>query len=178
MSGLTLALVTFFLASTGPGTPLRSGSNPIHRPRYAAYDPWCASQHRSPDRPLLLRCHALAVHNCCARTNMSAFANPYLIPELIMNPVPEPGEPPKTKVMVHGLPGSKFTRQHAPTDAAFEHIKDGIRNLAQINSPLSSFGFRCWKQRLNQRPLRRRQIARIGKLIHPTTILHAFSDRF
>ena len=109
---------------------------------------------------------------------MSAFANPYLIPELIMNPVPEPGEPPKTKVMVHGLPGSKFTRQHAPTDAAFEHIKDGIRNLAQINSPLSSFGFRCWKQRLNQRPLRRRQIARIGKLIHPTTILHAFSDRF
>jgi len=107
---------------------------------------------------------------------MSAFANPYLIPELIMNPVPEPGEPPKTKVMVHGLPGSKFTRQHAPTDAAFEHIKDGIRNLAQINSPLSSFGFRCWKQRLNQRPLRRRQIARIGKLIHPTTILHAFSD--
>ena len=34
---------------------------------------------------------------------MSAFANPYLIPELIMNPVPEPGEPPKTKVMVHGL---------------------------------------------------------------------------
>ena len=109
---------------------------------------------------------------------MSAFANPYLIPELIMNPVPEPGEPPKTKVMVHGLPGSKFTRQHAPTDAAFEHIKDGIRNLAQINSPLSSFGFRCWKQRLNQRPLRRRQIARIGKLIHPTTILHAFTDRF
>ena len=109
---------------------------------------------------------------------MSAFANPYLIPELIMNPVPEPGEPPKTKVMVHGLPGSKFTRQHAPTDAAFEHIKDGIRNLAQINSPLSSFWFRCWKQRLNQRPLRRRQIARIGKLIHPTTILHAFSDRF
>lgn len=109
---------------------------------------------------------------------MSAFANPYLIPELIMNPVPEPGEPPKTKVMVHGLPGSKFTRQHAPTDAAFEHIKDGIRNLAQINSPLSSFGFRCWKQPLNQRPLRRRQIARIGKLIHPTTILHAFSDRF
>ena len=107
-----------------------------------------------------------------------SFANPYLIPELIMNPVPEPGEPPKTKVMVHGLPGSKFTRQHAPTDAAFEHIKDGIRNLAQINSPLSSFGFRCWKQRLNQRPLRRRQIARIGKLIHPTTILHAFSDRF
>jgi hypothetical protein len=77
-----------------------------------------------------------------------------------MNPVPEPGEPPKTKVMVHGFPGSKFTRQHAPTDAAFEHIKDGIRNLAQINSPLSSFGFRCWKQRLNQRPLRRRQIAR------------------
>ena len=109
---------------------------------------------------------------------MSAFANPYLIPELIMNPVPEPGEPPKTKVMVHGFPGSKFTRQHAPTDAAFQHIKDGIRNLAQINSPLSSFGFRCWKQRLNQRPLRRRQIARIGKLIHPTTILHAFSDRF
>ena len=107
---------------------------------------------------------------------MSAFANPYLIPELIMNPVPEPGEPPKTKVMVHGLPGSKFTRQHAPTDAAFEHIKDGICNLAQINSPLSSFGFRCWKQRLNQRPLRHRQIARIGKLIHPTTILHAFSD--
>ena len=95
-----------------------------------------------------------------------------------MNPVPQPGEPPKTKVMVHGLPGSKFTRQHAPTDAAFEHIKDGIRNLAQINSPLSSFEFRCWKQRLNQRPLRRRQIARIGKLIHPTTILHAFSDRF
>jgi hypothetical protein len=40
-----------------------------------------------------------------------------------MNPVPEPGEPPKTKVMVRGLPGSKFTRQHAPTDAAFEHIK-------------------------------------------------------
>jgi hypothetical protein len=109
---------------------------------------------------------------------MSAFANPYLIPELIMNPVPEPGEPPKSKVMVHGLPGSKFTRQHAPTDAAFEHIKDGIRNLAQINSPLSSFGFRCWKERLNQRPLRCRQIARIGKLIHPTTILHAFSDRF
>jgi hypothetical protein len=68
---------------------------------------------------------------------MPAFANAYLIPELIMNPVPEPGEPPKTKVMVHGLPGSKFTRQHAPTDAAFEHIKDGIRNLAQINSPLS-----------------------------------------
>src|SRR5271169_3980430 len=133
---------------------------------------------RSPDRPLLLCCHALAVHDCCARTNMSAFANPYLIPELIMNPVPEPGEPPKTKVMVHGLPGSKFTRQHAPTDAAFEHIKDGIRNLAQINSPLSSFGFRCWNQRLNQRPLRRRQIARIGKLIHPTTILHAFSDWF
>src|SRR5208283_1446472 len=33
----------------------------------------------------------------------------------------------------------------APTDAAFEHIKDGIRNLAQINSPLSSFGFRCWE---------------------------------
>ena len=109
---------------------------------------------------------------------MSAFANPYLIPELIMNPVPQPGEPPKTKVMVHGLPGSKFTRQHAPTDAAFEHIKDGIRNLAQINFALSSFGFRCWKQRLNQRPLRRRQIARIGKLIHPTTILYAFSDRF
>ena len=109
---------------------------------------------------------------------MSAFANAYLIPELIMNPVPEPGEPPKTKVMVHCLPGSKFTRQHAPTDAAFEHIKDGIRKLAQINSPLSSFGFRCWKQRFNQRPLRRRQIARIGKLIHPTTILHAFSDRF
>ena len=51
---------------------------------------------------------------------MPAFANAYLIPELIMNPVPEPGEPPKTKVMVHGLPGSKFTRQHAPTDAAFE----------------------------------------------------------
>jgi hypothetical protein len=44
-------------------------------------------EHRSPDRPLLLRCHALAVHNCCARINMSAFANPYLIPELIMNPV-------------------------------------------------------------------------------------------
>ena len=108
---------------------------------------------------------------------MSAFANPYLIPELIMNQVPQPGAP-KTKVMVHGLPGSKFMRQHAPTDAAFEHIKDGIRNLAQINSPLSSFGFRCWKKRLNQRPLRRRQIARIGKLIHPTTILHAFSDRF
>ena len=39
-------------------------------------------------------------------------------------------------------------------------------------------GFRCWNQRLNQRPLRRRQIARIGKLVHPTTILHAFSDRF
>jgi hypothetical protein len=109
---------------------------------------------------------------------MSAFANPCLIPELIMNPVPQPGEPPKTKVMVHGLPGSKFTRQHAPTDATFEHIKDGIRNLALINSPLSSFGSRCWKQRFNQRPLRRRQIARIGKLIHPTTILHAFSDRF
>jgi hypothetical protein len=72
---------------------------------------------------------------------MSAFANAYLIPELIMNPVPEPGEPPKTKVMVRGLPGSKFTRQHAPSDAAFEHIKDGIRNFAQINSPLSSFGF-------------------------------------
>jgi hypothetical protein len=53
--------------------------------------------------------------------------------------------------------------QHAPTDAAFEHIKDGIRNLAQINSPLSSLGFRCWKQGLNQRPLRRRQIARIGE---------------
>jgi hypothetical protein len=28
---------------------------------------------------------------------MSAFANPYLIPELIMNPVPEPGEPPITR---------------------------------------------------------------------------------
>ena len=27
-------------------------------------------------------------------------------------------------------------------------------------------------------PLRRRQIARIGKLVHPTTILHTFSDRF
>ena len=39
---------------------------------------------------------------------MSAFANPYLIPELLMNPVPDPGEPPKTKVMVHSLPGSKF----------------------------------------------------------------------
>jgi hypothetical protein len=64
---------------------------------------------------------------------MSAFANAYLIPELIMNLCPRAREPPKTKVMVHGLPGSKFARQHAPTDAAFEHIKDGIRNLAQIN---------------------------------------------
>src|ERR1700730_1379307 len=31
---------------------------------------------------------------------------------------------------------------------------------------------------LRRSTLRFRQIARIGKLIHPTTILHAFSDRF
>jgi hypothetical protein len=43
---------------------------------------------------------------------------------------------------------------------------DGLRVLGTLSD-----------HRLDQRPLRRRQIARIGKLIHPTTILHAFSDR-
>jgi len=78
--------------------------------------------------------------------------------------------------MVHGLPWSEISRQHAPGDATLEHIKNRVRNGPQIDLPLSSTCFRRRKQRFNQRPLRRRQIARIGN--HPTTIPHAFSDRF
>jgi Shikimate 5'-dehydrogenase C-terminal domain len=70
--------------------------------------------------------------------------------------------------MVHGLPWSEISRQHAPGDATLEHIKNRVRNGPQIDLPLSSTCFRRRKQRFNQRPLRRRQIARIGN--HPTTI--------
>ena len=72
----------------------------------------------APIAPFLLGRHALAVHNCCARTKMPAFANAYLIPELIVNPVPQSGEPPKAEVVIDRLPVSELTRQHAPTDAA------------------------------------------------------------
>ena len=58
------------------------------------------------------------LYNCCARTNMPAFANAYLIPELIVNPVAQSGEPPKAEVVIDRLPVSELTRQYAPTDAA------------------------------------------------------------
>src|SRR4029077_18464085 len=117
-----------------------------------AYDPWCASQHRSPDRPLLLGGYALAIHNGCTRTGISASFDSYLIPKLIVDSVPQSGEAPKAKVMLHGLPWSEISRQHAPGDATLEHIKNRVRNGPQIDLPLSSTCLRRRKQRFNQPP--------------------------
>jgi len=64
------------------------------------------------------------------------------------------------KTAIDALPFGLLFGQHAPLDAAHDHIQDSIDDLAHLQAAQSSSGFGRWDQRLENTPL---GVAQVGR---------------
>src|SRR6266436_3991507 len=89
----------------------------------------------------------------------------------IMHADPHTGAFPGSEVMIDTLPLGEIDRQHAPLDAPFRHIKDGIEHRAHTQGARSSTTFGGGNQIFDPLPLLVREVAWIYFFVH-LHILH------
>src|SRR5512134_875349 len=79
---------------------------------------------------------------------------------------PRPGAPPRGEIVVHRRAWRQVSRQRPPLAPRLENVEDRVQHLAKIDlaSPALTAP-RYIHQRLHQRPLRIRHVARIAKTL-------------
>src|SRR6266446_9243598 len=89
----------------------------------------------------------------------------------IMHADPHTGAFPGSEVMIDTLPLGEIDRQHAPLDAPFRHIKDGIEHRAHTQGARSSTTFGGGNQIFDPLPFLVSEVAWIYFFVH-LHILH------
>ena len=72
---------------------------------------------------------------------------------------------PQTKVFVHRAARRQILRDVAPLAPGAQDIHDAVHHIAHIDAPFAAAALGWWNQRLDMRPLRVGQIARIAQLV-------------
>src|SRR6185436_9544752 len=96
-----------------------------------------------------------------------------------MHADPHTGAFPSSYLMIDALPLGEIDRQHAPLDAPFRHIKDGIEHRSHTQGARSSTAFGGGDQIFDPLPFLVSQVAWIDCFVHLPIVptCKDFSDR-
>src|SRR5215210_4992807 len=83
----------------------------------------------------------LAIHHACARLRVPLQADPQTLAQGGVHPLPGAVEPPRSEIMVNGLPGWEVVGQQSPGTATTQDVENGVEDLAQGVHPGTSWGF-------------------------------------
>jgi hypothetical protein len=84
----------------------------------------------------------LAIHHASARLRVPLHADPQALAQGGVHPLPSAVEPPRSEVMVDGLPGWEVVGQQSPGTATTQDVEDGLEDLAQGVHPGTPWDFR------------------------------------